>query len=141
MKIYLKTPTLHELSIIQQFINEYELDNRNLHANEFIAATNNENIVGFGRLKKHNDCIELCSLGVIIPERRKGIGKAIVNKLVGLTTKNIYLVCIIPEYFIPLGFKIANEYPKSIQIKMDYCINDLPVPEKYVAMKLEQQFN
>lgn len=134
----LNLPSNQEFEQIKQFIAQYELDGRNLKAEQFIAATQNNELVGFGRLKIHPDCIELCSLGVIIPERRKGIGKAITKKLISLTNKDIYLVCIIPKFFEPFGFKITNHYPKSIQEKLDYCTSDLPVPEKYVVMQLSR---
>ena len=93
-------------------------------------------MVGFGRLREHPDCLELCSLGVATSYRRKGIGKAIVAKLIEHFSKNIYLVCIIPDFFIPFGFHKVEIFPVSIQNKIEYCTSELVVPETYMAMLL-----
>ena len=138
MNLTFKTPNNKEFEQIQQFIHEYELDNRELKAEEFSIALRNNELTGFGRLRIHSDCIELCSLGVVTNKRKQGIGKAIVNELLKQKTKNIYLVCIIPDFFIPFGFKIISNYPESIQAKMEYCTSELAVPEDYVAMILEK---
>jgi hypothetical protein len=53
----LRQPTDIEFEQIRLFINEFELDNRNLKSAEFIAAIRDNELVGFGRLRFHNDCI------------------------------------------------------------------------------------
>ena len=95
-------------------------------------------MVGFGRLRKHFDCIELCSLGVVTNYRRQGIGKAIVKELIKKSSDSIHLVCIIPDFFTPFGFKIVEQYPNAIQNKLKYCTQELVVPETYVAMCLQK---
>jgi N-acetylglutamate synthase-like GNAT family acetyltransferase len=137
MDLVLKQPDQITFNQICDYIHEFELDNRGLKQEEFIAAFRNAILVGFGRIRKHKDCNELCSLGVITNERRKGIGKALVNALTTKESDNLYLVCIIPEFFEPLGFVEIQNYPNSIQDKIDYCTNELVVPEKYVAMKFK----
>ncbi len=138
LQLSLRVPTDIEFSQICFFINEFELDNRELQKKQFTAALRDTILAGFGRLREHNSCLELCSLGVIAQHRRKGIGKAIVTKLINNSSKDIYLVCIIPEFFIPFGFQITEEYPPSIQNKINYCTSELAVPEKYTAMVLRR---
>jgi N-acetylglutamate synthase-like GNAT family acetyltransferase len=138
MDLILKQPNALEFKQICDYINEFELDNRALQKDEFIGAYRNDELVGFGRIRKHKDCNELCSLGVITNERRKGIGKALSNALIKKESNNLYLVCIIPDFFKPLGFIETCNYPISIQDKIDYCSNELVVPEKYVAMKFKK---
>ena len=132
----LRKPSDIEFNQICTFISEFELDNRDLKKEQFIIADGDGELLGFGRLREHDDCFELCSLGVVTPYRRQGIGKAIVSRLIENSSINIYLVCIIPDFFIPFGFQIVSEYPDSIQNKMEYCANELIVQEKYVAMKI-----
>lgn len=132
----LRKPTDKEFNQIYLFITEFELDNRDLKKEQFIVALRNTELVGFGRLREHTDCLELCSLGVITSYRRQGIGKAIVAKLIENFSKNIYLVCIIPDFFIPFGFHKVETFPISIQNKIEYCTSELVVPETYVAMLL-----
>jgi N-acetylglutamate synthase-like GNAT family acetyltransferase len=138
MELILRSPTEPEFQKISDYIRDFELDNRHLELHQFIAAFRNNELVGFGRLREYSDCTELCSLGVITPLRRKGIGKEIVSELIKSTSKNIYLVCIIPEYFTPFNFKITKKFPDSIQNKLEYCSEQLVVPEQYVAMVLNQ---
>ncbi len=136
MDLLFKTPTEKEFQQICEYIHEFELDDRVLQRSEFAAAFLGDQLLGFGRLRVHADCTELCSLGVVTPYRRKGIGKAIVKELISKAPSMIYLVCIIPEFFTPLGFTIINKYPPSIKDKLDYCISELVVPETYVVMQL-----
>ena len=131
-----KTPTDQEFQDICNYIHEFELDDRILLKQEFTAAFRDNKLVGFGRLREHADCTELCSLGVVAQHRRKGIGKALTAELVCKAPLNLYLVCIIPEFFVPFGFKIVKNFPSQIQNKLDYCTQELLVPETYVVMKL-----
>lgn len=134
MKLILRTPTPKEFEEIKLHIDEYELDDRELHPEQFVAALKSNKILGFGRLRQHNDCIELCSLGVITRCRRKGIGKAIVTELIRKAQSDIHLVCVIPEYFVPFNFHIVNTYPAAMKSKLIYCRNELFVPQEYVVM-------
>lgn len=136
MKFALKQPSDKEFAQIRNFIADFELDNRDLKKEQFVVAldTNGE-VLGFGRLRLHSDCMELCSLGVVTPHRLKGIGKALVNRLLRNTSNPVYLVCIIPDFFKPFGFEITEKYPASIQDKMKYCTQELIVPETYLAMR------
>ena len=136
--LQLRTPSNKEFKQICDYIQEFELDNRGLKGQEFTAAFRDEELVGFGRLRKHSDSTELCSLGVISNYRRKGIGKSIVKELIKRAEESIYLVCIIPEFFRPFGFQVVSTFPSSIQNKIDYCTSELVVPEIYVAMALEK---
>lgn len=136
MDIIIKIPSEKEFQQICNYIREFELDDRGLKQEEFIAAFRNNELVGFGRLRKHSDSTELCSLGVVTPHRRQGIGKALVKELILRSASELYLVCIIPEFFTPFGFAIVAEFPTAIQEKLDYCTDCLVVPEKYVVMKM-----
>jgi len=138
MKLELRIPSSEEFQQICQSIAEYELDNRGLEAEQFIAAFNSGKLVGFGRLRQHPDCTELCSLGVITSLRRRGIGKAIVNALIQKAPSTLYLSCIIPDFFIPAGFRITEDYPSSMKDKLSYCTSELVVPEPYVVMVLRR---
>jgi N-acetylglutamate synthase-like GNAT family acetyltransferase len=136
MEFTLQQPTQSQFNAICEYIKAFELDNRNLQKEEFIVATYQNEILGFGRLRKHADCIELCSLGVVTPHRMKGIGKGLVKALVESTNAPIYLVCIIPDFFTPFGFQQIRTFPDAIKNKMNYCTQELVVTEAYVAMQL-----
>ncbi len=123
--------------LIKTYIQNFELDNRELSKEEFLVATSNHELVGFGRIRQRDNCSELCSLGVIEPERLKGVGKQLVQALIQKATEPLYLVCIIPTFFEPFGFVVVEEYPEAMQEKLNYCTSELVVPEKYVVMKFK----
>lgn len=115
------------------------MDNRALNKEEFLVAMSNNELVGFGRIRQRENCSELCSLGVIEPERLKGVGKQLVQALIQKTNNPLYLVCIIPSFFEPFGFYTVNEFPEEMQEKLNYCTSELVVPEKYVVMKYQKE--
>lgn len=116
---------------------EFELDDRDLRYEQFVVAKKNEELLGFGRIRQHNGCDEFCSLGIIESKRFKGIAKELIMARIKIATQPIYLVCIIPDYFEALGFKIVTNYPPEMEDKLNYCTSELSVPEKYVVMKYE----
>lgn len=137
--MHLTEPTSRQFEQICQLIAALELDDRELHSAQFVAATSSGRLSGFGRIRHYKSCSELCSLGVIEPQRHKGIGRLLVNRLIAKASKPLYLVCIIPGFFEPLGFRIIHEYPAEIRDKLEYCREALSVPEEYVVMRYEPQ--
>lgn len=138
MHLIFASPSDADFKQIRDYIRDFELDDRELKKEEFCAAFSDGQLLGFGRLRKHADCLELCSLGVAEAYRHQGIGTAVTKELIRRAAQSIYLVCIIPEFFTPFGFYQVKEFPSSIQQKLDYCTQSLPVPETYVAMKREK---
>lgn len=124
---------------IKQLIQLFELDNRDLHYKQFLVAKHEGELLGFGRIRKHNGCDEFCSLGVLESKRFNGIAKELILARIKIAKQPIYLVCIIPEYFESLGFVIVDEYPPEIADKWHYCTAELFVPETYVVMKYQNQ--
>ena len=131
-------PSESDFKEICRLIQQFELDNRSLEAEQFLVAADEREMNGFGRIRKYGTCSELCSLGVVEPRRHKGIGSELVKELSHKVRGPLYLVCIIPGFFEPLGFSVVNEYPPEIQDKLDYCISALSVPEPYVVMKYQK---
>jgi N-acetylglutamate synthase-like GNAT family acetyltransferase len=129
-----------DIDFIKQHIQLLDLDNRDLQFQQFVVAKLQDDIVGFGRIRKHKGCDEFCSLGIIEAYRNQGIAEALILAHIELSTQPIYLVCIIPEFFEPLGFTIVTEYPPEILDKLNYCISELTVPEPYVVMTLKQMW-
>lgn len=135
MHLIFASPSDAEFKQVRQYIQAFELDDRELKKEEFCIASANGQLLGFGRLRRHADCTELCSLGVIESHRHHRIGTAVTQELIKRAKETIYLVCIIPDFFTPFGFHVVSDFPASIQQKLDYCRDSLPVPETYVAMK------
>ncbi len=138
MELRFSPPSEQDFQQICEYIRLFELDDRELKKEEFYAAYENQHLIAFGRLRKHKDCIELCSLGVIESYRGLGVGAALTAQLIGRVEHSIYVVCIIPDFFAPFGFIEISLLPSSIQKKLNYCTQSLPVPEAYVAMCLQR---
>jgi N-acetylglutamate synthase-like GNAT family acetyltransferase len=138
MSLLFASPSEADFKQICQYIHAFELDDRELKKEEFCAAFLNDRLLGFGRLRKHPDCIELCSLGVVESHRHQHIASAITGELLKKEPHSIYVVCIIPDFFSRFGFEQVATYPPSIQQKLEYCRQALSVPEPYVAMCLQR---
>ena len=70
-------------------------------------------VVGIVALKKHPDCLELCSLGVEPAHRGEGIAKALVQALLEETGKDVHLATVIPGFFEAFGFERTQDVPRS----------------------------
>ncbi len=129
-------PNTQEFNFIKDHITKFELDDRELNKEEFLIVKDvKDNIFAFCRIRKHKGCDEMCSLGVVGDQRGKGYAKMLLNELIKRSTQPLYLACIIPKMFIPLGFEIVTDYPSELKDKLNYCTSELVVPEEYVIMK------
>lgn len=126
---------------LREKINEFWLDDAGFATQQFLIAERGEKRLGFCRLREHEACSEMCTLGVEEEARGQGVGARLIR---GLTEKalkrhELYLVCIIPEFFVPLGFYITEHYPEPMADKLRRCETELSVPEKYVVMKYREE--
>lgn len=133
--ITINLPDQKDFELIKKHIEDFELDNRSLALEQFLVAKQNNLLLGFGRIRDYKNSCELCSLGVIEPERNKGIGKTLTKQLIQKAKHDLFLVCIIPDFFEPLGFHVVSHYPEELSDKLHYCTSELVVPETYVVMK------
>ncbi len=136
-KLLISACSAQQFEEVKKHITNFELDDRALVTEEFLVATLENNLVGFGRIREFETCSELCSLGVIEPERYKGIGSTLTLHLLKKAKNKLFLVCIIPDFFKPLGFEICVQFPKELKDKLNYCNQNLPVSETYVVMQLK----
>ncbi len=132
--IYIEKAIEKEFPFIRKHIARLDLDDRKLNVDQFLVAKLNEKILGFGRIRKHKGCDEFCSLGVLEKHRNSGVAELLISERIKLATQPIYLVCIIPDFFKPLGFEIVETYPPEILDKLNYCSSELVVAEPYVVM-------
>lgn len=100
---------------------KFDLDHRNMRADNFWVAEEDNLIVGIGQVIQHKDCTEIASVGVLPEFQKKGIGAAIVKKLLEGLRGEIYLATIKPQYFEKFGFKRTLQIPPSMVKKEDWC--------------------
>jgi len=110
-----------DFSNVIRLAQKYDLDYTSLEADDFWVAEEGKTILGIVGLKKHKDCLELCSLGVDGIYRNRGIAKRLVLALLKKAKENVYLATIIPGFFEKFGFEKASSIPVSMIKRSDWC--------------------
>lgn len=100
---------------------KYGLDYSDMEADRFWVADEKSQILGIVGLKRHVDCLELCSLGVDERFRNRGIGEKLVLALLAEAKAEVHLATIIPGYFEKFGFAPADHIPSSMIKKLEWC--------------------
>ncbi len=134
-EIVIREPNDKEFEQVKKHVEEFWLDNGNMVKSQFRILLFNNRLAAFGRLRENDDAIELCTLGVIKRYQKRGIGMAIVRALLSSVEKDVYIVTVIPKFFLKLGFDAVKQYPKSLQKKRDLCTTQYHVGEAYEVMK------
>jgi N-acetylglutamate synthase-like GNAT family acetyltransferase len=122
----------------EQIVNLAEvlnLDNNDMHVGQFKVYEEDRKVLGIGRIKTHHDCVELCTLGVEVSYRGRGIGKALVNSLLENLSGPVYLVTEIPAYFEKLGFRPVNTSIQSLQAKKNICMTQLSCANPVIMVR------
>ena len=128
-----------DFSDIEKLAKSFDLDWEDVSREQFLVAKKMNSIVGFGRLRRHPECAEAATIGVIHPERSKGVGTSIVNELLRMGPKEIYVTCVIPEFFSRFGFQTVKQYPSVLQKKVDFCKCYNFTDEQIFVMKFVRQ--
>ena len=111
-----------DMVFIEEKMKQYKLDTENLHYSEFVIATENGDIVGFGRLKKTEDIYEIGCVVVFEGRRGRGIGPLIVKHLIDYSpVKKVYTVTDKTDYFKGLGFVEIREGAKGLEALDKAC--------------------
>jgi N-acetylglutamate synthase-like GNAT family acetyltransferase len=90
------------------------LDHPGMERDDFWVGVERGDIIGIVCLKKHPDCLELCSLGVNPRFRDRGVGASLVEALLTATPSDVYLATAIPGFFEKLGFIRTSTVPRSL---------------------------
>ncbi len=101
---------------------KYDLDSNDMDYKDFVIAEDESKIIGFGRLWKHDDAVELGTIGVIEEYRNQGIAEMMIKELLGRTDKDVYITTLIPAFFERFGFKTLDVAPPNSMIrKKEWC--------------------
>lgn len=120
--MYLRKGKKSDTNAIYEIALKYDLESDDMNLEEFIVAEENNNIIGFGRLKVHPDAVELGTIGVVEEYRNRGVATTIVNELLKKTNSDIYLTTLIPKFFEKFGFrKLETSAPNSLIRSKEWC--------------------
>ena len=99
----------------------FDLDLEDVSWQQFVVAKKEKSIIGFGRLRSYLECTEVATVGVISEKRNQGIGTAIVKALIQIAPSEVFVTCVIPDFFLKFGFESVKQYPSVLQKKVDFC--------------------
>lgn len=94
-----------------------DLDYPGMTSDDFWVAETDGEIIGLVGLKVHQDCLELCSLGVAENHRGRGTGASLVRAALAVTDGDVYLGTTTSGFFARLGFEPAAEVPETFRSK------------------------
>ena len=111
--------TADDLPLIAECVGRFRLDDEDLRAEQFLVARRNGHVVAFGRIKPYPGGVyELCNVGVLEPERGRGLGAAIVHALISrFPTPDVWITTDLASYFERFGFRAAHP-PAPIAAKL-----------------------
>lgn len=120
-KIIVADALVSDMEVISREAKLLDLDCQHMQADQFVVARKENKIVGFGRIKRYDDCMEVSTVGVVPDQQRMGIGTLVVNELLSKIMDEVYVICVIPEYFSRFGFITVKEFPTVLLDKCKFC--------------------
>ena len=89
----------------------------------WVAEDDGGRTVGVVALKRHPDCLELCTLGVEPGSRGRGMAKALVEALMAEAPGPVHLATVIPGFFESCGFERTAVVPRAFidKWRSDWC--------------------
>ena len=121
---------------ILRLAKSFDLDVEDISWKQLVVCKREGEIIGFGRTRHYPGCTEIATVGVIQPERNKGVGTSIVKELVRTGPSEMYVTCVIPDFFSRIGFRTIKQYPSVLQKKVDFCKLYDFTDEQIFVMKL-----
>jgi len=119
MNITMRAASPDDMPFITEYINRFRLDNEDLDFRQFIIAADGNVLVGFGRIRPHNEVYELGCIGVVESSRGRGIGRMIVEYLINaFPSDDVYITTDLIRYFERLGFRQIEHGPGELIEKL-----------------------
>jgi len=106
---------------VAAFAGKHGMDYPGMEKDEFLLAEDDGRLAGIVALKKHADCLELCSLCVDEAGRRTGVGRLLVEDLVRLAGGPVHLATVIPTFFEKCGFARTRTVPRGMKKDAAWC--------------------
>ncbi len=91
-----------------------------LQAFQFVVAAEDNDIIGFGGLRRKGDVCDIACAVVVEKQKNKGIGAAIVSHLIEYSpVDRVFVATDLVEYFKDLGFAETNRGPGELGCVLD----------------------
>lgn len=118
--IFLRRGERRDIPLIRRKAKAWRLDDERLAARQFLVAEDGGGkVVGFGRVKPYRSCYELGTVGVEPSWRGRGLGEAIVRRLIrDFPSRKVLITTDLVDYFRRLGFQETDRGPKELRDKI-----------------------
>lgn len=108
-----------DMPLIKEHIERFRLDDEDLDYRQFVVTVENDEAIGFGRVRPHKTVYELGCVGVMEGKRNQGIGRMLVEHLISIFPSNeVYITTDLPKYFERFGFKKIEPGPQELVDKL-----------------------
>jgi N-acetylglutamate synthase-like GNAT family acetyltransferase len=109
-----------DMAFIEEELGKSGIDAETLDYGEFVVATEEGNIVGFGRLRKTGKFYQIGCVAVVEERRSRGIGALIVKHLLDFAQVDmVYVLTDLVDYFKKMGFVEMKEGSKELFDALD----------------------
>ncbi len=109
-----------DIAFIEDQLKKNNMDAENLVPEEFVVATEDGDIMGFGRLRKAGQFYQIGCVVVVEDKRRRGVGSLIIKHLLDFSPVTlVYIVTDLVDYFKKLGFVEMKEGSKELMDALD----------------------
>lgn len=109
-----------DMPFIEEQLKKNNMDADTLDFREFLVATEDGEITGFGRMKKTGQFYQVGCVVVVEEKRSKGIGSLIVKHMMELSPVTlVYIPMELEDYFTKLGFVKMQESSKELLDALD----------------------
>lgn len=114
----------NEEATIKAMIRGEQLDPFNVHWQNFLIATEGEQIVGIGQVKPYRSGRELGSLVVVSDRRQTGVGGAIIKALIVRENGPLLLFCLAfrEPFYAKFGFRRVGLSDIPGEFKLKYAL-------------------
>jgi N-acetylglutamate synthase-like GNAT family acetyltransferase len=118
--VTIRHATESDMVFVKENLKKYHLDADDLDPSQFVVAAENNDIIGFGRLRKTGDIYDIGCVVVVEQRQRRGIGASIVRHLLEYAPVSaVYVVTDLADYFTRLGFTAAKKKPAELMRRLE----------------------
>jgi len=109
-----------DMAFIREELRKNNIDSENLDPQEFVVATEDGTMAGFGRLRRAGEVYQIGCVVVVEDKRRRGVASLIVKHLLDFTPVSlVYIITDLVDYFEKLGFVEMKEGSKELLDALD----------------------
>jgi N-acetylglutamate synthase-like GNAT family acetyltransferase len=119
--VVIRHATEADIAFIRDQLVKYDLFDEVGGESQYVVAAEDDEIIGFGRLRKTGGVYDVGCIVVVEHRRRKGIGASIIKHLIEYApVKMIYVITEQAAYFKKLGFVEVKDRPAELAPILDF---------------------